>query len=90
MIKLAKIRVYGKVQGVFFRESARGEARKLGLNGFARNEADESVYIEVEGGEEELKKFVDWCRKGPEMAEVKSIEIDYSDEFKNYKEFEVI
>jgi len=90
MIKLVKIKVYGLVQGVFFRESARQEARKLGLGGFARNEPDDSVYIEAEGSEENIKKFVDWCRKGPEMARVQRIEVDYSDEFKNYKNFEVL
>lgn len=90
MIKLARIKVYGKVQGVFFRESARQEAGKLGLAGFARNEGDGAVYIEVEGGDEELKKFVDWCRRGPEMAKVEKIEVDYSDEFKNYEGFEIV
>ena len=89
MVKLVEIRVYGGVQGVFFRESARQEARKLGLGGFARNEADESVYIEAEGGEDDLKKFVDWCRQGPEMAKVGRLDIEYSSDLKFYKDFEI-
>jgi len=90
MIKLATIRVYGEVQGVFFRESARQEALKLGLGGFARNEADGTVLIEAEGSDENLKKLVDWCRRGPEMAKVTKIEVEYSDELKFYRDFEII
>lgn len=90
MSKLVAIKVYGKVQGVFFRESAREEALKLGLGGFARNEGDGAVYIEAEGGDENLKKFVDWCRKGPELAQVENIEVEYSEDLKFYRDFEVI
>ena len=75
MMILAKIRVSGAVQGVFFRESAMSEARQLGLNGFARNEADSSVYLEAEGGEENVRKFVDWCRSGLSFARVTDIEV---------------
>ncbi|KKU91099.1 MAG: Acylphosphatase [Candidatus Jorgensenbacteria bacterium GW2011_GWA1_48_11] len=86
---LAKIRVSGAVQGVFFRESAMSEARQLGLNGFARNEADSSVYLEAEGGEENVRKFVDWCRKGPPMAKVENIDTELSDSLVYYKNFEM-
>jgi len=89
VVKLATIKVYGEVQGVFFRESARQEALKLGLNGFARNEPDGAVCIEAEGNEENLKKLIDWCRRGPEMAKVTKIEVEYSDELKFYKDFEI-
>lgn len=90
MLRLVKITVEGKVQGVFFRESARHEALRLGISGFIRNENETKVYIEAEGSEEDLKKFVDWCRKGPPMAFVETIETDFSDELKNYKGFEIL
>ncbi len=70
------IRVYGRVQGVGFRASARGEATRLGLAGFARNEADGSVAIEVEGDEAALEAFVAWCRVGPLGAQVDRIEVE--------------
>ncbi|MEK9194516.1 MAG: acylphosphatase [Patescibacteria group bacterium] len=89
MVKLVKVKIYGKVQGVFFRESARYEAKQLGINGLVRNERGGSLYFEAEGDEEHLKKFIDWCRKGPEMALVQKIDIEYLDELKFYKTFEL-
>ncbi len=69
------IRVFGKVQGVFFRRSAREEARRLGLAGFARNEADGSVYVEIEGEEAALARFEAWCETGPPGARVERVEV---------------
>lgn len=63
------IRVTGKVQGVFFRESAKRVANDLGLAGFVQNQPDGSVYAEVEGEEEAVKRFIEWCKDGPERAE---------------------
>lgn len=57
-IKHLNIKIYGQVQGVFFRASAKEEAEKLGVKIFPRNETDGSVFIEAEGEEEKLKKFV--------------------------------
>ena len=68
------IRVFGRVQGVFFRTSAKERADDLGIKGFVRNESDDTVYIEAEGEEENLQKFLEWCKKGPEGAAVEKIE----------------
>lgn len=72
--KHVKIHIYGQVQGVFFRSSAKEEALSLGLTGFARNEDDGSVYVEVEGDEDAVNKFIEWCRKGPSQAKVSNAE----------------
>ena len=68
------IRVFGRVQGVWFRRSAQLEAQRLGVSGSARNESDGSVYIEAEGSEEQLELFLKWCHRGPELAQVSRIE----------------
>jgi acylphosphatase len=68
-----KITVTGKVQGVFFRDTARQVATRLGLSGFARNEPDGSVHIEVEGDEVALSKFLKWCTEGSQYAKVQSV-----------------
>jgi acylphosphatase len=73
MRKHLSIRVEGRVQGVFYRASARQKATELGLHGFARNEDDGSVYIEVEGEEQALNEFLQWCKTGPPRAEVKAL-----------------
>ena len=72
------VRVHGRVQGVSFRAAARNEARRLGLSGFARNEPDGSVAIEVEGDEAALDAFVAWCRVGPPAARVGRVEVEES------------
>lgn len=68
-----KIRVTGKVQNVSFRDSARTEAINLGINGFARNEPDGSVYIEAEGSDQAVNEFMKWCETGPRNAVVEDI-----------------
>lgn len=72
-MKHLTIRVMGRVQGVFFRASTREVASNLQLRGFVRNEPDGSVYIEAEGTDEALEKFVAWCRQGPPHAIVSDV-----------------
>lgn len=86
MKKHLNIKVYGKVQGVFFRETAKEEARKLGITGFVRNASDGSVYVEAEGDQSLLDKFLVWCNDGSERAEVEKIEVTYG-EVENFKDF---
>ncbi len=86
--KRLNIRVYGEVQGVFFRDSVRRKAEEWGIKGFVRNEADGSVYIEAEGRQEVLEKLVNWCWEGPELAEVAKVEIEEGD-IKGFKDFRV-
>lgn len=87
-IKHYDIRVYGKVQGVFFRASARHRALLLDICGYAKNEQDGSVYIEAEGSEENTAIFIDWCHQGPERAGVIKVEVKEGP-LRNYKDFEV-
>lgn len=88
-MKHLNIHIYGLVQGIFFRASAKEQADKLGINGFAKNMPDGSVYIEAEGEKEKLDEFVNWCRKGPMMAKVDKIEIIEAS-VKKFKGFEAI
>ncbi len=74
MLKRLKIDVFGRVQGVSYRFSARTMARYLGIKGYVKNRTDGSVYIEAEGEETRLGEFVRWCRKGPEFSRVEKID----------------
>lgn len=65
-----RIRVSGRVQGVWFRASAEREAARLGVAGFARNERDGSVTIEVEGRPAAVAEMEAWCAVGPPRADV--------------------
>ncbi|HBH22866.1 MAG TPA: acylphosphatase [Cytophagales bacterium] len=68
------IKIKGRVQGVGFRAFVTDQARKLGINGFVRNEPDRSVYIEASGPEHEMQVFIDKCKKGPMMGNVERLE----------------
>jgi acylphosphatase len=68
-----RVVVRGRVQGVWFRASAAREAEGRGLAGFARNERDGSVLVEVEGPTAAVEQVVAWCRVGPPRAEVTDV-----------------
>lgn len=70
-----RVRVSGRVQGVWFRASAEREAATRGLAGFARNERDGSVLLELEGDPAAVDSMVAWCRLGPPRAEVAAVEV---------------
>ena len=89
MIKHFNIKISGLVQGVFFRDFASNEAKKLRLSGFVRNEPDGSVYIETEGEEDDLQKFILLCKSGPVNASVDNVEIIEAP-VKNLKSFAIM
>ena len=76
-MKRVNLKIYGRVQGVFFRDSCRREAQKLGLSGFARNEPDGTVQIIAEGEEKNLQELILWCKEGPEHAKVEKVEAEW-------------
>ncbi len=89
MKKHYNITVNGKVQGVFFRASAKKMADLLGVKGFVRNESNGDVYIEAEGDEDMLVKFIQWCHHGPENAQVKYVSVKEGIVL-HYKTFEIV
>lgn len=74
-MKEVDIRVTGRVQGVFYRQSAKQMAEWLKLVGYARNVDDGSVHLHVKGEDEAVHEFIEWCRTGPEHALVDDIQI---------------
>ena len=89
MVKHLKIKIYGDVQGVFYRDSAQREAKALSLTGFVRNEPDESVHIEAEGEEANIKEFLKWCEGGPKAVRVTKINFEFSDDLEYYQGFTI-
>ena len=69
--------ISGRVQGVFFRDSTKKEALKLGLQGSAVNLSDGTVKVCFRGESEDIDLLERWLHKGPELARVDSvIEVD--------------
>ena len=67
--------VTGDVQGVFFRDCTRREARRLGVTGWVRNRRDGSVEAHVEGDPDAVAELVLWCRSGPRHATVEDLRV---------------
>jgi acylphosphatase len=76
MEKCIHILVSGRVQGVFFRASARERALELGLRGTVRNLRDRRVEIVVQGPGSDVERFLEWCWQGPADARVDDLEIE--------------
>lgn len=66
--------IRGTVQGVWFRESTRQEAERLGVVGWVRNLPDGTVESVAEAAPEVLQEFIRWCHKGPSAARVLGVE----------------
>ena len=62
--------IKGKVQGVFHRARAKEAAAKAGITGWVKNTVDGHVEALVSGNKAQLELFINWCRRGPERAEV--------------------
>ena len=67
--------IEGKVQGVFFRASAKERAERLQLTGWVKNTPVGNVEVVVSGAEENIATFVEWCKSGPERAKVTGITV---------------
>lgn len=81
--------VSGKVQGVFFRANAKDLADEIGITGWVKNCEDGNVEAMAQGSEEQLQKFVEWCKKGPPKAIVTDVKIATADA-ELFEEFSVI
>lgn len=71
-----RIRVIGRVQGVFFRASTAEHARMLGLTGRARNCHDGSVEVLAAGAPADLARLIEWLHYGPPLARVERVEVE--------------
>ena len=71
-----RVRVSGRVQGVYFRASTATRANELSLCGYAENRADGTVLVLAAGETAALAELVDWLQQGPPMARVESVEVE--------------
>lgn len=70
-----RVVVHGDVQGVFFRDSCRGEAAAAGVTGWVRNRSDGAVEAVFEGDDATVESLSDWCRTGPPHARVDRVDV---------------
>jgi acylphosphatase len=70
-----RLLIRGKVQGVFFRQSALARATELHLLGFVRNLPTGEVEAVAEGAADSIEFFIHWCGGGPPGARVEGVEV---------------
>jgi acylphosphatase len=75
MVIRRRVVVYGRVQGVFFRDTARRMAQSRGLGGWVRNAPEGTVEAVFEGDAEVVDSMVRWCGQGPRGAVVERVEV---------------
>ena len=74
-----RVRVHGRVQGVFFRDSTQREASSRGVAGWVRNCDDGTVEALFEGSPDAVEELVGWARSGPSQASVDRVDVDEAD-----------
>ena len=70
-----QVRIHGRVQAVFFRDACQTEANRAGVVGWVRNAPDGTVEAVFEGEPGAVQAMCNWCRSGPEQADVEHIEV---------------
>lgn len=73
----AHLLISGRVQGVWYRDSARRRASELGLSGWARNLPDGRVEAVAEGPRRQVERFIEWCHEGPPAARVTGVQVEW-------------
>jgi len=71
-----RVRIHGRVQGVFFRNWTLAKARARGVRGWVRNRLDGSVELAAYGDDDAVEALIADCRTGPPAAEVERIEVE--------------
>ena len=86
--KTLHLMIHGHVQGVFFRDSMRGEADRLAIAGWVRNRGDATVEAMVQGDPAAVDAIVQWAHRGPARARVERVDVEQG--VGNFSGFEVI
>lgn len=86
-MKTIRLIIKGKVQGVFYRATAKDVADMLGIKGWVRNLPDNNVEITATATEELLQKLIAWCKQGPPKARVNEVIVEdlTPEEFKDFR-----
>ncbi|PIN81736.1 acylphosphatase [Candidatus Woesearchaeota archaeon CG10_big_fil_rev_8_21_14_0_10_30_7] len=82
------LKIYGIVQGVFFREFVKVLADKLKIKGYVKNLPDKTVEVVAEGEDGDLRTLLKACHEGPKRAFVEKVDVyheEASNEFTSFR-----
>ncbi len=80
--------IKGKVQGVYYRASAKEKAKELGIKGWVKNTPAGNVEVMAAGNKDQLIIFIEWCRQGPKHAAVSDVVVTNGEQ-ENFVEFSI-
>lgn len=81
--------IYGRVQGVFFRDFVSTRANRLGITGYVRNLPEGSVDVRAEGERERLEELINYLRAGSPAASVEKVVTAWSEYTGDYSSFNI-
>lgn len=84
-----RLRIEGRVQGVFFRAATVDRAKQLGVKGWVRNCLDGTVEVVAEGERAKLEALAAWCRHGPPGAHVHDMRLQWEDFRGEFQDFQI-
>lgn len=84
-----EIYVFGRVQGVFFRQFTKETAAHLGLVGYVQNLPDGRVRAVAKGNHDNIERFVKQLRTGPRMANVESLDAKWCEPDESFDDFSI-
>lgn len=90
MKRRVELKIFGLVQGVFYRARTTDKAKELGLTGWVRNEADRTVLLQAQGEEDLLRQLIEWCNEGPSLARVDEVKVVEIDPLKEESDFVIV
>jgi acylphosphatase len=85
----AHVIVMGRVQGVFFRYETRDVALRHNVAGWVKNRRDGDVEAVFEGDEDDVRIVIDWCKKGPPMARVEDVKLEWEEYGGEFQGFDI-
>lgn len=90
MTKCAKLKITGRVQGVFFRANCKEQADALNVYGYVKNMSDGSVEAFIQGEDQNLNSLIEWCKNGSAPAKVENVEVIWQSPSNVHERFETI
>lgn len=70
-----RLKIVGRVQGVFYRQTTKDKAKLLGLSGWVKNDDDGAVSVEAVGPRASVDELIRWCHQGPPSSLVKDVKV---------------
>jgi len=88
--KRVRLVIEGRVQGVWFRDSARRKAHEFGAYGWVKNRHDGAVEVLAEGENEAVDRLIDWCHNGPPHAIVRHVDVTQEEWRGEFDSFDIV